>query len=74
MSRKNTTTLPTAKIKFQGKIVSEPNELTKLLGEEYGKVRLRKRPVHPLNKVGKELKQILTKLKKTWQKRNLPNH
>ena len=32
---KKTPTLPAAKINFQGRIVSEPNELTKLLGEEY---------------------------------------
>ena len=34
--------LPSAKINHQGRVVSEPNELTQLLGEEYGKIRLRK--------------------------------
>ena len=40
-------TLPSAKLNYAGRIVSEPQEITKLLGEEYGKFRLRKRPTHP---------------------------
>ena len=55
--------LPAAKLNFQGRIVSEPKELTHLLGEEYGRVRLRNRPVHPLNIEGKEIRKVLTTLK-----------
>ena len=43
--------------------MTEPKELTKLLGEEYGRVRLRQRPIHPLNTEGKEIRRVLTKLK-----------
>ena len=46
---KKASTLPSAKINYQGKIVTEPKELTKLIGEEYGRIRLRKRPCHPKN-------------------------
>ena len=31
--------LPSAKYNYQGKIVTEPKELTNLIGEEYGKIR-----------------------------------
>ena len=51
---KRAPTIPSAKMNYQGRIVSERQELTKLMGEEYGKVRLRKRPVHPLNMEGKK--------------------
>ena len=40
--------LPAAKLDYQNKIVSNPNDLTELLCEEYGRIRLRKRPTHPL--------------------------
>ena len=56
-------TLPSAKINYQGKLVTEPTELTKLIGEEYGRVRLRKRPSHPLNLEGKQTRKTLLKLK-----------
>ena len=44
---RKTPTLPSSKVNHRGKLVSEPGEIIKLLGKEYGKVRLRKRPVHP---------------------------
>ena len=56
-------TLPAAKVNYHGRLVSEPNELTKLLGEEYGKVRLRKRPSHPDNVEGKQIRKTLLHLK-----------
>ena len=62
-------TLPTAKINYQGRLVSEPNELTKLLGEEYGKIRLRKRPSHPLNIEGKKIRKTLLHLKDNLAKK-----
>ena len=37
---KKTPTLPSAKIDYQGRLGSEPNALTQLLGKEYGRVRL----------------------------------
>ena len=55
--------LPSAKINYRGKIVTEPKELKKLIGEEYGRVRLRKRPTHPLNQEGKQIRKLLLKLK-----------
>ena len=55
--------LPSAKINSQGKLVTEPTELTKLLREEYGKVRLRKQPTHPLNLQMKSVRQKLIQLK-----------
>lgn len=64
-------TLPTAKINYQGRLVSEPNELTKLLGEEYGKIRLRKRPSHPLNIEGKKIRKTLLHLKINIAKRRI---
>ena len=63
MFPKKAPTLPAAKLNFQGRIVSEPKELTHLLGEEYGRVRLRNRPVHQFNTEGKEIRKVLTKLK-----------
>ena len=60
---KKASTLPSAKINYQGKLVTEPTELTKLLGEEYGRVRLRKRPTHPLNTQMKSVRQKLIQLK-----------
>ena len=55
--------LPSAKFNYQGKLVTEPKELTKLIGEEYGKIRLRKRPCHPLNKTGRPLREKVIQLK-----------
>ena len=55
---KKPSTLPTAKINYQRKLVSEPNELIKLIGEEYGKTWLRKRPTHPLNIEGKKIRKM----------------
>jgi hypothetical protein len=43
---KKACTLPSAKVNYQGKVVTEPKVLTKLMGEEYGRVRLRKRQTH----------------------------
>ena len=62
---KKTKTLPSSKINYQGRLVSEPSELTKLLGQEYGRVRLRKWPSHPLNLEGKKIGKILLELKLT---------
>ena len=56
-------TLPAAKVNYHGRLVSEPKELTKLLGEEYEKVRLRKRPSHPDNVEGKQIRKTLLHLK-----------
>ena len=55
--------LPSAKYNYQGKIVTEPKELTNLIGEEYGKTRLRKRPCHPLNKTRRPLRNKVIQLK-----------
>ena len=55
--------LPSAKLDYRGKMITEPKELTKLIGEEYGRVRLRKRPTHPLNLEGKHIRKKLLKLK-----------
>ena len=60
---KKASTLPSSKENHQGKLITEPNELTQLIGEEYGKVRLRKRPTHPLNKEGKTIRKELLNLK-----------
>ena len=54
---------PSSKMNYRGKIVTEPKELTKLIGEEYGRVRLRKRPSHALDLRGKATRKILLKLK-----------
>ena len=43
--------------------MTEPKELTKLIGDEYGKIRLRKRPCHPLNKTGRPLREKVIQLK-----------
>ena len=40
------TTKPTAKKNYKGRIISEPNEIKKLLSKEY-KERLRDRPIRP---------------------------
>ena len=55
--------LPSAKINYQGKVVTEPKELLKLMGEEFGRFRLRKRPVHPANKKQKQIRKLLLELK-----------
>ena len=60
---KKSCTLPAAKVNYQGKLVTEPKELTKLLGEEYGRVRLRKRPTHPQHILGKQIRNKILKLK-----------
>ena len=60
---KKASMLPSAKVNYKGKLVTEPTELTKLIGEEYGRVRLRTRPSHPMNHGGKEIRQTLLKLK-----------
>ena len=54
---KKASMLPSAKVNYKGKLVTEPRELTKLIGEEYGRVRLRNRPSHPMNHGGKEIRQ-----------------
>ena len=60
---KKASTLPSSKINYQGKLVTEPTELTKLLGEEYGRVRLRQRPTHPKHLKLKNTRRKLIKLK-----------
>ena len=60
---KKAQTLLSSKINYQGQLVSDPKELTNLLGEEYGRVRLRKRPTHPMNKDCKKLRLLLLQLK-----------
>ena len=60
---KKTPTLPSSKINHQGKLISEPSELVELLGMEYGKVRLRKRPIHPKHKALKPMREKLLKMK-----------
>ena len=61
-------TLPSTKINYQGKIVTEPKELTKLIGEEYGRIRLRKRPCHPKNQSKKLTRNKLLALKLLFAK------
>ena len=56
---KKSTTLPSAKINYKG----EPKQLTKLIGEEYGRVRLRKRLTHPLDLKRKNMRKQLLQLK-----------
>ena len=72
MFPKKASTLPSAKINYHGNFFTEPKELTKLLGEEYGRIRLRKRPCHPKNESNKqnrskvlELKLLLARQRKT---------
>ena len=60
---KKASTIPSAKENYIGKIVTQPKKLTQLIGEEYGRVRLRKRPTHPLNIEGKKIRKDLLKLK-----------
>ena len=42
----------------------------KLIGEEFGRVRLRKRPSHPSNKSQKQIRNKLLKLKLLVAKKN----
>ena len=67
-------TLPSAKMNYKGKLVSEPEELKSLLAYEYGQVRLRKRPVHPLHKkiVPIRKKLLSLKLKSAIKKKTPP--
>ena len=67
---KKPSTLPSAKINHRGKLVTEP----KLIGEEYGRIRLRKWPTHPLNVAGKPIRNKLLslKLKHASQKKSVP--
>ena len=60
---KKTSTLPSSKFNHRGRLISEPLELVKLLGMEYGKVRLRKRSVHPMHKNLKPMREKLLALK-----------
>ena len=60
---KNAHTLPSAKLNHLGRIVSEPGKLTKLLGKEYGILRLRKRPTHPKFKWLKAMRTKVLNLK-----------
>ena len=60
---KKASTVPTAKENYSGKIITEPKELVNLIGEEYGRVRLRKRPTHPFNIEGKKIRKEVLKLK-----------
>ena len=68
---KKAPTLPSSKINYQGRLVSEPSELVKLLGDEYGRVRLRKRPTHPLNIESKKIRKILLHLKLSLAKQRI---
>ena len=53
-------TLPSSKYNHRGKLVSEPTELMTLLGTEYGKIRLCKRPTHPMHsKISPIRKQLI---------------
>ena len=63
MFPKKAQTLPSAKINHHGQLVSDPKGLTKLIGEEYGQIRLRKRPSHLNNTEGKKIRMILIQLK-----------
>ena len=66
-------TLPSSKLNYAGKLVTEPKELVKLLGLEYGKIRLRKRPVHPMHLSHKPIREKLLKIKlNKASKRNTP--
>ena len=47
---KKAPSLPSSKFNHRGKLVTEPAELVKLLGTKYGKIRLRKRPTHPMHR------------------------
>ena len=71
---KKPSTVPAAKLNYQNNIVSHPKELTKLLGEEYGRVRLRKRPTHPLHTKGRSIREkiLKTKLRLSSQKKTEP--
>ena len=55
--------LSSAKLNYHGKVVTEPKELLKLIGDEFGRVRLRRRPSHPSNKRQKLIRNKLLKLK-----------
>ena len=56
-------TLPSSKQNHIGKLVSEPKGLVKLLGMEYGKISLRKRPVHPMHISHKYIREKLLGIK-----------
>lgn len=56
-------TLPSAKLNHHGRLVTNPDELTELLGEEYGTVRLRRRPIHPKQKMSIKIRKKLIQLK-----------
>ena len=58
------TTKPTAKKNYKGRIISEPNEIKKLLSKEY-KERLRDRPIRPdlTHLIGRRKRIFLMKLK-----------
>ena len=56
-------TLPSSKHNHIGKLVSEPKELVKLLDVEYGIIKLRKRPIHPLNMSHKHIREKLINIK-----------
>ena len=60
---KKTQSLPSSKFNHRGKLVSEPAELIKLLGTEYGKIRLRKRPSHPMHLKMNPIRRQLIMLK-----------
>ena len=66
-----TSTLPSSKYNYRGKIVTEPTELNKLIGEEYGKLRLRKRPCHPLNTTNRPIQNKFLKLKLLMSKQRI---
>ena len=45
------------KYNHQGKLVSDPDKLQTLLGDEYGVIRLRKRPTDPKNMLSKHIRK-----------------
>ena len=71
---KKNPTLPSSKFNRTGKLVSEPRELIKLLAKEYGQVRLRKRPVHPMHTPLRPTRERLLRLKLSIsEKRKTPD-
>ena len=63
LTPKKKPTLPSSKFNHAGKLVSEPKEIVKILGIEYGQKRLRKRPNHPMHLAHKNIREKLLKMK-----------
>ena len=71
---KKLVSLPSAKYNYQNQIISHPKDLTKSLGEEYGKVRLRMRPTHPLLIKSKSIRKNIIKTKLLIEGRRKTEH